>query len=509
MSVRIVYQDIAAGADEDAVISTNAASDFSNPDMLPLASSEIPIATLEPDSWILDGSRQVLDTQEAGFWSHDASGADGRFSDPPEITVIFSKRYTSPGIYLTFDPSTGEYCSEAKIAWYRGDSLLYQGTFFPDSALYFCEKTVEAYDKISIQLNAASLPFRYAKLSKITFGVAREFGLEELRNVQIVEEVSLISSEVAVNTLHFTLDSQTDVAYMFQFKQPVYAYDGARLIGVFYIDTSSHRGHGLYDVSCIDAIGVLDEDVFPASLYSGYPAKTLLEEILGGHFRLELDNALLSASVTGYLPDCTRREALQQVAFALCAMADTSGSEAVRVYRDREITAKKIPLSRSYDGGSVEKSAIVTAVRVTSHTYSTSGDGNDTVEIDGVNYYHKTAVTTIKNPNATASDKQNVIEVTGATLVNPANVSMVAQHLYNHYTKRSTQKIKLILDGEKPGDHIATATPWGTIVDGYLTSMRILLSGIAAADCEIIGTDVEAVGDSEVKYSGEFYSGEV
>ena len=190
-------------------------------------------------------------------------------------------------------------------------------------------------------------------------------------------------------------------------------------------------------------------------------------------------------------------------------MVDTSGTDAIRVYKDKEDMPRKISLGRTYVNGTVDTSAIVTAVQVTAHSYSRTGTGNDTVEVGGVTYYHTAEVTAITNPNVTASDKANVVEVKEATLVNPDNVAAIAQHLYSYYMKRNAQNVRIVLDGEKPGDHIATATPWDSVMDGFITSMRIVLSGIAAADCRIVGVDVKAVGGSEGITAGEVESGEV
>lgn len=507
MSVKIVYQDIAAGADEDAEVTTASAADFSDTDLLPFGGTDAAIATLEPYSWILDGTREILDEQQLAFWSTTYSGPDSRFETPPEITISFDERYTAPGLFLIFAPSTGEFCTHLTAEWYRGVNLLKKKDFYPDNAEYFCGQTVEAWDKIVLRFHSTNFPQHYVKIQKIMFGVSRTFLRPELRSVRVTQEVSIISDEVAVNTLDFTLDSKDDVDYMFQFKQPVYSYDGDRLIGVFYISDSKHRGKGLWDVSCQDAIGVLDDDPYPARMLSNVPARELLEDILGGHFTLELDQTMEAAPVSGYLPDGSRRQSLQQVAFALCAMVDTSGTEAVRVYKDKEDRPSKIPLSRTYVNGTVDTSAIVTAVQITAHSYSTTGDGNDTVEVDGVTYYHSTEITTINNPNVTASDKANVVEVKEATLVTPYNVSAVAQHLYGYYQKRNRQNVRIVMQGEKPGDHIATSTPWDTVMDGFITSMHIVLSGIAAAECSIVGVDVKAVGGSEHIMSGEFMAG--
>lgn len=509
MSVRIVYEDIAAGADEDASASAPGAAEFSDVSRLPFGGSTVPIASFEPYSWLLDGSREILDQQPVAYWSEAMSGIDGIFEEPPEITFTFDKRYTSPGVFLAFDTSTGDYCTRVTAEWHRGENLLKKKEFYPTGPEYFCGQTVEAWDKIVLRFHSTNLPFHYLKLTHIIFGVAREFLRDELRNVHITQEASILSSEVAVNTLDFTLDSKGDVEYMFQFKQPLRAYDSDHLIGVFYISDSKHRAKGLYNISSKDAIGVLDDDPFPAGMYTEYPAKDLLLDILGGHFKLEMDASLIAATVTGYLQAGSRRQALQQVAFALRAIVDTSGTDAVRVYVDKETLPVKFPPGKIYTGGTVDTSAIVTAVRVTAHSYSLTGSGNDTVEVGGKTYYHTTEIITINNPNATASDKQNVIEVDQATLVNPSNAAAIAQHIYGYYTKRQTQKIKIVMAGERPGDHVAAPTPWGTMVDGFITSMRIVLSGIAAADCEIVGVDVRAVGGTEAIMSGEVYAGEV
>jgi len=509
MSVKIVYEDIAAGASEDAEVISGSASEFSHLSLLPFGGYRKPIASLEPYNWVLDGSREILNEQPVAFWSKAMSGADGQFAVPPEITIKFDKRYTSPGLFLYFDTETGNYCNYLTIEWYRGVNLLKKKDFFPEAAEWYCGQTVETWDKIVLRFRGTNRPYRYAKLTHIVFGIARTFLRPELRGVRVTQEVSIISEQVAVNTLDFTLDSRDNVEYMFQMKQPVSAYDRDRLIGVFYIDDSKHRAKGLYDVSCQDAIGVLDDDPFPAGMYDHYPAKQLLEEILGGHFMLDLDPVLAASPITGYLPEGSRRQALQQVAFALCAMVDTSGTDAVRVYMDREDLPKKIPLGKTYVNGTVDTSAIVTAVQVTSHRYSLTGSGTDVVELNGETYYHTTEVTTITNPNVTASDKQNVVEVKNATLVNSGNVDAIAQHIYNYYAKRQKQRVRIVMTGEKPGDHVAVSTPWGTAVDGFITSMHIVLSGIAAAECEVAGEEVPGVGATERIMSGEVMSGEV
>ena len=124
---------------------------------------------------------------------------------------------------------------------------------------------------------------------------------------------------------------------------------------------------------------------------------------------------------------------------------------------------------------------------MTAHAYKTTGSG-DSVEVDGTTYYHTTTVTTKTNPKVTATTKPNVVEVKDATLVSSSNVAAVAQHVYDYYMRRQRHSARIVMDGETPGDYVKTTTPWGSTITGTITSMGIRLSGIAAADCEIVGS---------------------
>ena len=487
MSVKVVYEDVAVGAADAATVASGDANALSTILDLPHGTDQLLIETNELNQWILDGSRKIRTVEKAAFWSAEQSKADCTFDTNPTITVTLDGVFASSGIFFNFDGGADDYCSELTLTWYNGNTVAATQQFTPDAQKYFCAKPVSSYNKLVIEITKTSLPYRYAKIRQIFFGIVREFERADLRSVSVTEGISVISDDVEINTLDFTLDNSDDIEFIFQEKQPVSAYDGSNLIGVFYIKSSSRSSARLYDVSCHDALGILDDEPFAAAIYSGKNAKDLITSILGGHFSLDFDPALEDETVTGYIPDCTKREALQQIVFSLRATIDTSASRGVRVRRLTAASPAMIPLDRLYTGGSVDTSAIVTEVRVTAHSYSTSGSG-DSMTVGGKTYYHTTAVTAKTNPNATTQTKPNVIEVRDATLVNSGNVSAVAQHVFDYYMRRQTHSVKIVMDKEAPGDYVQTITPWGTKITGTLTSMNIRLSGIAAADCEIVGT---------------------
>lgn len=479
----VTYKDIAVGADEDAAVTATGAADFSEIAQLPFGLENSPVISLEHNYWLLDGTRVFRDTQRLAFWSETLSDADGVFATPPIITVDFDEQYSLLGIFLMFDTATGEYCSSINIKYYQQGTLKADYDFSPDAAEYFCEGKAESFDQIVITLNATSLPHRRAKLTKVIFGISRNFGMSELRGAKIINESSLISTEIPVSKFSWTLDSRDDAEFMFQLKQPVEVANDGNLIGVYYIDEARRSAKGIYKIECYDAFGVLSESPFPGGVYlDGVSAQALFTEIVGGDFDVEYSMA--DTTLYGVIRPCTRREAAQQVLFAWGALAATDGRSGIKVFSVSD-ELSVVGTDRTYTGVSVNTSAIVTKVQVTAHTYTQDSSGG--VEINGTKYKDTETVYTVENPNVTATDKANVKEVIGATLVSTHNGQEVAQRLYDYYLMRNTNRAKIVWKGERLGDYVSLPTAWGTEHAGHIKKMTITLSNTVAADVETVG----------------------
>ena len=485
MSVKLIYRDIAVGAAEDAKVTAGGADALSVVSLLPFGSgNETQYATLEKNMWLLGGAKKVYDGGVYSFWSAAVSDGNGYFSTPPEITAQTDEKYNSLGITLDFGAMN--YCTEVEIIWYNDGAEISRKTYHPDARVYFCENFVESYNKITVRLIRTKHPNRRARLDMILFGITRTFNRDELRGVNITQQISLISKEMCENVLDWQLKSKSAVEYLFQIKQPVYAYDSDELLGAFYIQESDRSGPREYNVKCQDAIGVLDASPFPDALYSEKNALELAREICG-EFAVEMEEGLQEKKISGILTKKTRRQALQQLCFAIGAAADTAGTENIRIFVPPTGDAKVIPQRRVRTGGRVKKSDVVTEVQLTAHDYNTSS-GEQAAEINGVKIYETKTVHTLKNPNATAADKQNVVSIEDATLISSANVAEILQRVYDFYMNRNTHNVKFRMEGERVGDRVATPTPWGDLVEGNISRASIRLSGIAVASAEVIGT---------------------
>lgn len=479
---QVIYKDIAPGADEDAAVSTVGAAAFSVIGSLPFGQgTPAPVATLEPDLWKLDGTFALKDEQPVSFWSSELSGAGGAFQSAPSITASFSQQFSSLGVTLVFDAATGDYCSAVNLKWYQGDTLKADQDFKPDSATFFCKQKVTAWDKVVITIQSTAKPYRYAKLEQIIFGIYRYFDMTEMRKAAIVNDMDLLSAELPVSTFRVTIDSRDELEYMFQLKQPLEVLNNGNLIGVYYIDQYARQAGSLYDLDCYNAFGVLDETPFPGGVYSGKSGKALLEEIIAGDFDLYFTAA--DADLTGAILPGTRRDAMQQVLFALGACAAADGLRGIRVFDAPSTGGGTVDASRTYPGASAVVASVVTEVRVTAHTYTQSSDGS--VEIGGVKYQDTETVYAVTNPNVTANDKQNVVEVTGATLVSTSIGQAVAQRVYDYHARRQTNRAKIVWSGEKLGERITVPNAWGSTEAGNIVKMEITLSNTVAANLEV------------------------
>lgn len=490
MSSKLIYRDVAVGAAEDAAVTPSGVHRLADASLLPFGANTPPLCIVEHNFWQLNGEHMVYDRQSIAFLSSAVSDSNCEFPQAPKIRVDFDSNYTTLGIFLQFSPDTGDYCKQVTITWYQDEMQLASQVFAPDSATYFCEKTVSAFNRVDISLDKTSLPLRRARLDQIVFGIVREFRGGEIGSVTIQQDVNPISAELSINYLDWELRSNSDTEYIFQLKQPVEAYHNNKLIGVFYVDKIPERtGLGDYSVECQDTLGVLDNYEWSGKMYTAdTPFFSVVNEIVDGTFAVEIETSLANKTVKGYIPDGTRREALQQAAFAVGAAVDTSKTNKIRFFSPKYETPTTLPDRDIFEGGSVKQEAIVTAVIVTYHTY-TQGSGNsgdEVITVNDVKYVHTTGTVRIDNPNMTASDKQNIKTVQNSTLVNASNAQAVAQRVYDYWMRRKTVETSIVWSDLDMLDYITVQTPWGQDITGILTSAKITLSNLTAAEIEVM-----------------------
>ena len=489
MALKLIYKDVALGADADAKPSTTTPENFSNIALLPFGADTPAVATLEVNGWGLGGDYELRDQQRVAFWSANRSGEDCAFATPPSLVFAFSEQHTATGLTVTFSPESMDFCTDVEVTWYQDGDVKASGRYYPSEPVFILEQTVEAFDKVMIVLHKTNLPGRRAKVGNVGFGVSRTFSGRELTSASIIQEVDLISDKIPTNVLDATLRGEGRGDYVFQRKQPVEAYDDDKLLGVFYVEKGNRTGWSNYTLTCTDAIGVLDLDEYAGGLWIEDTAlDAILSEVFGNTFEFDVDPAFASAKLRGFIEPGTKRDALRSIAFSIGAVVDTAGTRKIKIFPMPKGAGKEIPAAEIYEGGAVAIGDKVTEVTVTAYVIfdERPGENDEYVELDGVQYRYYTETKHAYNPNAVATDPPNKVKFMGNYLVNPGNAQTLADNIMAYYMRRETYRFKHILNGHTTGDRATATLPWGGTVDGNFTKVTISATGLVVGDVEML-----------------------
>lgn len=532
--------------------------------------------TLENEQWIMDGSfsffPEVPEQYFWGLWSTTQSDKNGVFADPPVLDITFTQDHSSSGLTLHFYSPTEDWASRIKIQWFSQDGgLISTALFYPDAVDYYCAKKVENYRRIRIHFLETNRPGRYLKLAGIDYGVYLHFSGHEIVGAHVLEECDPLSSEISINTLNvslynkegrFSILNPEGYFDVLQHKQKFTVWEDVKqdarstgsvsyCMGTFYLSDWSNSGDTLADFSAVDAIGLLDGAPFDGGIYDTTAAE-LAEAILTG-YSYTLDESLAAERVQGYIAAGTRREALQQLAFAIGAVVDCSRGELIRIAPAPSKASGMITYDRKLqDGSKVTLNPLITAVAVTAHRYlpgeATEELYRDTLDpgiyrvtfnapavvdsltvtgaeltesgvnlctltvakagevcVTGRKYTDSTVVLRRTAANLPPNAQDNELTVTDATLVGPGRAEAVAVRVLEHYAQRYEQNFSMVAGDEKLADKLIIQSFGGEMVRGVLTKLEFDLTGGFLADAKVIGRRLTS---NAAAYAGEIHAGE-
>lgn len=468
-------------------------------DMQQLKHDELEIrkfATLEKDYFRLDGTFELFPDDPAehdfGLWSSSMSSKSSEFVNPVVLTIEFTEPHSSLGLTFTFHESTDDYCNNLNIKWYGGsNNLLSDVNFSPDSTVYFVDNAIEGYKKIVVTFYSTNKPYRYLKLSQLDFGQIKLFTGRDLISANVLEEIDPISSELRINTLNFTLYSgdaefsilnPLGIFSRLQQRQPlkVFEYlDGVKKgMGTYYLDEWENEDEYNINMTGIDLVGVIDGTDFAGGTYNNVAAGVIIAEIMtSANAEYELDSSLAGKMLSGIIPVCTHREALQQVVFAIGGIVDCSRTHKIKIYPMPTVLSGHIGKDRKFEGHKLKLKPLVTGVEVTAHNYV---NGEDNPQIFGV-----------YNINLAPGDKENILKVEEATLVSNSNALEVAQRVYDYYQLRHQDEGEILLQDEENGQLVEISSLHNQQIQGIVEKLDINLTGGFIANATITGGPVE------------------
>lgn len=451
---------------------------------------------------------------------------------PITLTLESNGQYSSQGFTFTFDKFNDIYPTKLTIQWFRETSSgiedLSDGEveFNPTSSFYFCKKQINNFNKVIIKFYRLNMPQNRLKVEVIDFGYSTILYGDELSSVKCIQEINPISTDISINTTDFTLNSKTDMIYSFQSKQPLITRHNGNLISSTFVKKSKRTSEKIWEVQSEDYISMMSNTVFTGDMYTNKNAYDLLVEIFNtAKVPYNIDDKIKNLTINGLIPYTTCRDALTYVAFAIQYVVDTSNSDVVKVFLLDNNISQTIELDRIMEGQNFENTDTVTKVTLDVYNYTKStettelykaedsGTGEniqiifsepmydlsitngsfvtseDGTEKKGVNYayinandncilkgkkYTKTVTNIYKNnEKVLASEIENVIQLSGNTLINNNNANDVLNNCFNYYINTLTTNLTIVDRRTVTGGEYITwgSLPWGTFKWGGKTDL--------------------------------------
>ena len=427
--------------------------------------------------------------------------------------------------------------------------------------IYFAELLANNYDNMSIVFNNEDRFVRLDYIEygvKLVYGDNLE---KKLKTATLTEEVDIVSSSlpIAQSSLEvideqgmFDITNPKSYYQYLQKRQKFKIYetinDVTTLVAVQYLKEWSQTKKLLASFDLQDVIGLMSETTFYGGMYNNKSASDLVDEIMTdyGFDDYMIEDSLKDIKLTGYLAKQTHREALQQVAFAIGACVSTSRLTGINIYKPLLDNQGIIDYDRKLISTAHETTQkdLVTGVSITAHSYivesntsnASKGDYNpgtyrvvfsnpyanlsisggrilasncnyadiqvDTageVIITGNKYVDHGVDYTYKTDTYSSSIDENILEVTGATLVSQLNVEDLVEYIYHVKQYRLEHTLQIINEEEQVSKMYAVKVN-GQYAPLLITKMQSDLTGGFVGKIEGVGyalriTDYDMLGN--------------
>lgn len=328
---------------------------------------------------ILDGNAKLLPDnrtdERVGLLSILQTNVSGTFTSPVTLTFESGKIYSSNGFTLTFDTHNDIYCNNLKIQWYLVTSeaikLVDEAEFQPNSAVYFCDHLVAAFNRVVISFNSLNMPSNRLRVEAIDFGYGQIFDASEIANIELIQQMDPINDQLYSCTCDFGLILADGMSYQMQKNQPITVnVDGENLITTVITDYKK-KSNRTYDLQTSDYINVMDNIAFAGGIYDKITAGELLEQVFANtNIPYSVEEEIAAKELSGYIPYTTAREALRHILFATIAYANTLNCVGIEIKKLKDEVVQKIELNRIMQGESMETLSNSTGVTLTAHAYS-------------------------------------------------------------------------------------------------------------------------------------------
>ena len=578
-----------------AIFSSSGNKNFGNLELLNIQTKkQTPFMDFELNQSILDGSLTDFYQEEQtniAFFSNQVSDENCRFQSV-WVQADLPQKQNFIGITLDF----GEFFPKKVTVEYFKDNLrmLHKTIDEIDNSWIYFNLHGKEINKVKVNFDESWAPFQYANLQEFIFGNVIEWTSDDIISANFQEETDIISKVLPNNTLNLVIYSKDDdfnvlnprssYEYLlpgqkFKIKGKIYEIDDETheiqvqkdfQIGEFFLDSWESLYNKQIKFNLISPLAQLDKTKFKKSrMYTGQGfdnAYQIFEEIfLDANFAdYKIDESLRNTYLSGYIPVCSHKQAIHQVAFACgCMVYDNRKSKIVIEPFDSSFS-QEIQSSEIFDPITVKRKETVTGLTVTVHNfklkssreevfkgyleqgtkeiilnnpcvYIQSSSNKVEIQEQGINYvilevlengeysltglkYEDLSYKYTKEIFDDFSIKKNNLEIDKAMLINPNNVEFLSEKWISYFRMYNLSiEFKFISNGQKTGQNLTFIDSDGHLFTGALIRQNIDIGKGFLSSCYLLGyqhlqeiePNPQFAGDDEIENSKvEIYSNE-
>jgi hypothetical protein len=454
------YSDFAIGAKENASYTCN--KTLQNGSALSQLSTGVTpwhFVSFEKNEYSTNAPQEFVSvSSELGLLTESVSDDAGVFSPAVVLTAQFTDYYSMTGITI----HSRNIIKNITITAYRDDDVIKTSQFSANDYEFFYNFDVSLVNKITFAVSEIEEAGHFFCIYNIEYGKIRFFDDENISSIEIANRCSVDGETIEYDTLSLVINKDESVDYLFQAKQPLDYIKDNVVKNRFFVYEGGEQDGNTIRVTAYDAVSNLEND-FYGGIYSNYSFDSLVSDIMDGtgvsYESVGTSNILL----TGYIPICSRRKALQLV---------LQGSN-IRLLKKEKLVLEALQGTTEgvytetniADAPQITKKQNVKSVIVKNHNYT-----KGTEEVELYHWY----VSTVKDVTITFPypvHSLSAYEVTGVdeygndiiSNTQSANVTFVSQGA-NFCSIRNTSSNKIVIKGKKYID---------SVVEYYKTSQYI------------------------------------
>lgn len=307
--------------------------------------------------FIQDKSR-VNANQDTGYWNKLLSDINGNFLPAPYFIFRFNKPIAFTPLTLHFQEVVRdfsiEYALNNKITYTRNitnNELLTVDTTDPND-----EEPINYFDTIRITFIRTQKPYRYVKLNEIDFGAYKTFKSSEIKEFNIIEEISLDDNTLPSNSFNATIiDNNGNYDILNPNNKVNKLKSGQELsvthhlkvgnvfkevvLGTFLLKKVSSENMKL-KLECYDELYFMNSTYYGSKFYTNESAIKVFQDLFDyfnySNKRYSFDPDLENVYLTGYVPNVEFREALRLIAESSKAIIKKNRTGGIYIYRAKE-----------------------------------------------------------------------------------------------------------------------------------------------------------------------------